>query len=251
MSNPISERIAELLAKTGKNQSELARAVGVSPQAVQQWISGVSSPRGKNLRMAAEFLGVSPATLQFGAQGDALIRSVDDLVQAKVNEPAISEFGPGIQTPLRPVRAIDNPDEIEHDILQVPRYTLRASAGVGEMVLDIDQKGEPNYARRSWARRRGLDPDNLFSIVAVGDSMEPEIHDGDSLIVHRQPTIDDNKLMVICYMGECYVKRVLRQFDGSLIIKSTNPQYHDVVIPKVQASELIVVGRVVSITHNA
>lgn len=48
------------------NQSELARFCGLSPQAVQKWISGETAPRGKNLIKAAEFLGVSPIELQFG-----------------------------------------------------------------------------------------------------------------------------------------------------------------------------------------
>ena len=47
MNRDMAKRISDLLqAKNGGNQSELARYVGVSPQAVQQWISGETSPRG-------------------------------------------------------------------------------------------------------------------------------------------------------------------------------------------------------------
>lgn len=67
MEKKIGERIKDLLhTKNGGNQSELARFCGVSPQAVQKWIAGETSPRGKNLTKAAEFLGVSPMELQFG-----------------------------------------------------------------------------------------------------------------------------------------------------------------------------------------
>lgn len=69
MSENMGKRIERLLEqKNGGNQSELARYVGVSPQAVQQWIAGETSPRGKNLEKAADFLGVSPAMLRFGQQ---------------------------------------------------------------------------------------------------------------------------------------------------------------------------------------
>lgn len=57
-----------LEAKNGGNQSEMARFIGVSPQAVQKWIAGQAEPRGKNLVMAAEFLGVTPAELKFGVR---------------------------------------------------------------------------------------------------------------------------------------------------------------------------------------
>jgi SOS-response transcriptional repressor LexA len=69
MAESIGKRIERLLElKNGGNQSELARFVGVSPQAVQQWVADETSPRGKNLERAAEFLGVAPAELRFGLQ---------------------------------------------------------------------------------------------------------------------------------------------------------------------------------------
>ena len=69
----IAKRIEFLLhQKNDGNQSEMARFVGVSPQAVQKWIAELSEPRGKNLTLAAEFLGVSPAYLQFGGKKGAL-----------------------------------------------------------------------------------------------------------------------------------------------------------------------------------
>lgn len=239
----LSDRLREALADCAKtttekrNQAWLSRKVGISTAAMTKWFNGATQAlEGENLIKAAKAMNVNPEWLATG----------------KGRKDAVA-LGPAIQTPLRPVRAIDNPDEAEHDIIQVPRFTLRASCGTGEPVFsdDIDTLGEPNYARRSWARKRGLNPDNLFSIVAVGDSMEPEISDGDSLIVHRQANVEDNKLMVICYRGECYVKRILRQFDSSLIVKSTNQNYQDVNISPEQAEELYIVGRVVSITRNA
>lgn len=57
---------AALLMKNGGNQSEMARYVGVTPQAVQKWIAGDSEPKGKNLKLAAEFLGMSEAVLRYG-----------------------------------------------------------------------------------------------------------------------------------------------------------------------------------------
>ena len=61
------ERIeGALLEKNGGNQSELARFVGVSPQAVQKWIAGDSEPKGKNLTKVAAFLGLSEALLRYG-----------------------------------------------------------------------------------------------------------------------------------------------------------------------------------------
>lgn len=63
----IGKRIESLLLKkNGGNQSELARHVGVTPQAVQQWISGETTPRGGRMIKAADFLNSSPSYIQFG-----------------------------------------------------------------------------------------------------------------------------------------------------------------------------------------
>src|SRR5580700_263509 len=63
----LAGRLTALLEeKNGGNQSELARFAGVTPQAVQQWMSGKTAPRGRNLAKVAEFLRVSRAHLQYG-----------------------------------------------------------------------------------------------------------------------------------------------------------------------------------------
>lgn len=63
----MNKRIKKALEdKNGGNQSEMARFIDVSPQAIQKWIAGISEPRGKNLTKAAEFLGISELELRYG-----------------------------------------------------------------------------------------------------------------------------------------------------------------------------------------
>lgn len=47
----LAERIRHVLTETGKNQKELAKLVGVKPQAVGQWLHGQTD----NIRMATLF----------------------------------------------------------------------------------------------------------------------------------------------------------------------------------------------------
>ncbi|OIV46784.1 hypothetical protein BK025_09080 [Sodalis sp. TME1] len=56
--NQISaRRIAQILYERGWNKSELSRKLGVSVQAVQQWVGATSKPSGKNLTKLAEVSG--------------------------------------------------------------------------------------------------------------------------------------------------------------------------------------------------
>lgn len=63
----LSDRIISALTEIGKNQSELARFVGVRSPSVNDWISGKTKTiKGQNLLRAAEFLKVNPLWLAEG-----------------------------------------------------------------------------------------------------------------------------------------------------------------------------------------
>ncbi len=68
MAKGTGRRIAEARAKVKLNQSELARAMGVTPQAVQQWEEGLTSPRGNRIGKLADLLQVTPSWIQFGTE---------------------------------------------------------------------------------------------------------------------------------------------------------------------------------------
>lgn len=62
----IAKRIARARERQGLNQSELARKLDISPQAVQNWEAGKSSPRGARIREVASILQISVDHLLFG-----------------------------------------------------------------------------------------------------------------------------------------------------------------------------------------
>lgn len=235
------------------NKSDLAKYLNESPQSITNWQSrGI--PKGKLLDVARA-IGVSPDWLLTGSGGlyqnigAGKTSNTTSIIQAAMQDAAL---GPAIQTPLRPVVVVDSADDInpDHDIFAIPRYTVRASAGDGEPVFEIDTKGTPNYCRGGWALENGYKRDKLFSIVARGNSMEPTIPNGASLIVHRQEEVVSGKVHVICRGDECYVKRLIRQLDGSVLVKSENPDYKDVEVLPDDPTPLHVVGLVVSVSFN-
>lgn len=216
------------------NKSDLAKYLNESPQSITNWQTrGI--PKSKLLSVARA-IGISAEWLETG---------VGEMV------PMLATLGPAIQTPLRPVVVVDNDNEALSGMIAVPRYTVKASAGHGEPVLEIDTEGQPNYCRSGWALRNGYKPEGLFSIVAAGDSMEPTIPNGASLIVHRQQEIVSGKVHVICRGNECYVKRLYKQMDGSVLVRSDNQQaYKDAIVQAEDPDVLHVVGLVVSVSFN-
>lgn len=221
---------------------------------LQEWFSNRSLPQKEKSYISQLINGKSP----FGERAARRLEATYgmglgylDKAQNE-NHGEQPDLGPAIQTPLRPVVVVDSADDInpDHDIFAIPRYTVRASAGDGEPVFEIDTKGTPNYCRGGWAMENGYKRDKLFSIVARGNSMEPLIQDGASLIVHRQEEVVSGKVHVICRGDECYVKRLIRQLDGSVLVKSENPDYKDVEVLPDDPTPLHVVGLVVSVSFN-
>lgn len=234
----LSERVLAALAAANMDQSELARRIGTSSVAVNNWCTGsTKSIKGENLLKAASALRVRPEWLSTGVGS---------------MEVSISEvLGPSIQTPQRPVVVVESDDDIQHEVFAIPRYRVKASAGSGEPVFEIDTEGTPNYCRSGWALKNGFKPDSLFSIVAAGDSMEPTIPDGASLIVHRTSEIANGKVHVICRGTQCYVKRLFAQMDGSVLVRSDNQDvYKDLTVSPDDTDALHVVGLVVSVSFN-
>lgn len=72
----------------------------------------------------------------------------------------------------------------------------------------------------------GRDSGDLILEIAVGESMEPGVRDGDALLVDTvDRTFRDFGIYVIEARGERLVKRVQRKFDGGLILISDSKMY--------------------------
>lgn len=97
-------------------------------------------------------------------------------------------------------------------------------------------------------------PDEMRGFRAEGDSMEPEIHDGDICLVHLQEEVPDGALavVVICNgVEECEgtIKRIHKQ-DGAIILQATNQAYAPRIFTGENANKVRIVGRVVEVRHK-
>lgn len=212
--------------------ASLARLLDESPQTVTNWKNrGV--PVAK-ITALARAVCVNPEWLE---TGEGPMMRID--------------LGSPITTPMRPVKLINSDDELDEGAFAVPRYTVKASAGNGMPVLEIDQKGQSNYCRYNWASRNGYRIEDLFSMAVEGDSMEPTIPDGASIIVHKSNEIVNGKPHVICRGDECFVKRLFRQMDGTVLVKSDNSEnYTPWTARPDDVDQLYVIGQVVSVSYN-
>ncbi|MDN4038673.1 S24 family peptidase [Massilia sp. YIM B02443] len=223
----MATRIEKLLSdKNGGNQSEMARYIGVSPQAVQKWVAGESEPRGKNLDLAAEFLGVTPAHLKFGIALD---------------QPAgaAAQTFPG----MIPVRGVEPDDP---SLTQIMKVRIKVQAGItGFQVEPEHHDGETMGVPTSWVRGERLVMSDLYAIVVKGESMEPSLYDGDVIVVNTaDKKLTDGSVYAVNYEGEVVVKRMVRD-SGMWWLASDNADQRRFHRKLCKGAECIVIGKVV------
>jgi transcriptional regulator with XRE-family HTH domain len=220
----VANRIeALLLAKNGGNQSELARYVGVAPQAVQKWIAGKTEPGRENLKKVARYLGVSESELKFGeiARKNLIISSYEN--------------------------------EDEGDNIEIPQFDAGGGMGEGRLLLD----GQPGLIKNwhvdhEWLRlnvKNHTGVDNLCIVTGFGPSMRPMFNPGDPLLVDRGVTTAELDAIYFFRIGKHGFIKMLQRIpkDGKMILraKSKNPDYDPFDID--ETMDFQVLGRVLTI----
>lgn len=137
------------------------------------------------------------------------------------------------------------------DIVTLPRFDARASAGNGLIAVDQMPAGEVAFARE-FLRNLGANPEYCYILEARGDSMWPTIPDGALLIVDASKTeVDDGRIYHFNVMDKVLVKRARWSLDGKLYLTSDNQAagYPPEVFTADRVHELNVGGRVMFTGH--
>ena len=217
------------MAQSWPSSGSLAQAAGVSPSALRKWLKGQAEPSRERLVALAEAAGVSVSWLATGEGPEPAI-----LTQAAPERGAravVSRHAPGRLDPAR--------------FCLLPKQPESAAAGRGNP--PTPEAVEFIGFRQDWiAAALGRAPENLALETALGESMAPNIGNGDLLLVDvSDRTCGNFGIYVLEVRGERLVKRVQLQFDGSMILISDNQIYQPELIAADLTAEITVIGRVV------
>lgn len=216
------ERLAAALAhKFDGNRSEMGRALGYKDGAFIRQMLSEARPISEKTVQAIESLP--------GMSGWFSPARRDEL------DSTINVF------PLTPS------DELPDGVIAVPEWNVRFSAGNGhEATYEIVEDSEPAYYRRDWFIKERINPTRVRRFRVTGDSMQPFVYPGDHVLVNMAETeVVDGKVYALRYDSELRVKRLLRRLDGTLILRSDNPEYGDeIVSPELVQEHITIIGRV-------
>jgi phage repressor protein C with HTH and peptisase S24 domain len=188
----------------------VAKAVGVSDNAIYKWLSGRGQPSVTNLVALARAARVS---IEWLATGEESKQSAQAITRA-----------------------------VEHgDFIFMPRNRIRFSSG-REGILRSDQVVDSIAFRAEWVKRRlSIESRDLLLIEVVGDSMAPTVEDMDLILADlAEPRFRQDGIYLLRHDSGLAVKRIQRRPDGKLLIRSDNPKYEAMVVSTVN-----VIGRVI------
>lgn len=221
----IAKRLKKAVKQAGGNK-RVSEASGVSESTLNTYLAGLYDPKVTTLERIAKACGLAVGDLLGEGRTDSSTENCTSI--------------PGLAEEAQPYESAPG-------FVFVPRLQVEAAAGGGRLArMEGIESGDVIAFREDWMRRIGVSPLHAQALLAIGDSMEPTIRDGDLLLIDRSVTrIVGNDIYVVVYAGLVIVKRVLVRRDGSVVLRSDNDALHDEeVVPAHDLGSLIIEGRV-------
>lgn len=119
------------------------------------------------------------------------------------------------------VVAMQRPDDFEYNVIPFRLSDQAASAGHG-MYL-----GPESFSIIRVKDAGLIDPKTMFGVPVSGNSMEPDFHDGDILVVQQNAEVHIGEIGLFTLGTEGYVKKM-----GIETLISINPKYKPIKIPR-------------------
>jgi phage repressor protein C with HTH and peptisase S24 domain len=219
--------------RSGKSQQEFADMVGVNINTWRGYEKGHRTPGADTISDLCQKTGASSSWVLWG-EGD-------------MYGPAQSKSEPvGHGQVIYPsgMVAIDG-------LIMVPKVAARLSAGGGSFEAGSEVRGLYAF-RADWLRAKGK-PEDMVLMEVSGDSMEPELRDGDTVLINQgQSDILAGKVYAVGIEDTVVVKQVER-LPGVLVLRSANPAYksREIDMRGDLAATVRIIGRVIWWCHEA
>ena len=231
----MGNRIESAMLNQHLNQTTLSEIMKVTPQAVQQWINGKTSPKGKRLDHLSKALNVSVGWLVSG-EGEKYLNSLP-INKTTTHEPTYVLGGFDLwddDTPLR------------DDEVALPFFReVELSAGSVRHEV-IENHGRKLRFAKSTLKKGNINAAAAACVTVSGTSMDPVLPDGSVVgIDTSNKTIIDGKPYAVNYHGDLLVKRVYKLPGGGFRLNSYNTtEYPDIYCSGDTLIDVLILGKV-------
>lgn len=133
--------------------------------------------------------------------------------------------------------------EEDSGFAKIPKVSARLCAGNGSFEVGGDVQGYYSF-RKAWLTKRGV-PDQMVLLDIFGNSMEPEMRDGDTVLVDQsQKNILAGAIFALGIEDTIMVKRV-EKHPQKLVLRSDNRDYAPIYLEGNDANQVRILGKVI------
>ena len=187
----VGERIKEVREKIGMSQVDFADKINVSKQTLYKYENNlITNIPSDKIEAAAKLSGVSPAYLMGWTPVEEAAKAMEDLAEAGIRA------SKGVKINVLGRVAAGIPIDAIEDIIDTE-----------EITEDLAKTGE------------------FFGLQIHGDSMTPNICDGDIVIVRQQNDAESGDIVIATVNGDEATCKRLRKYKDGIELVSINPSY--------------------------
>lgn len=227
MSNEFGKYLSNYLEEHNYKIENFAKEVGYSTGLISHYTTGKRSPSYKFIEAFFK---------KFNFSNEEKEKVLKVLERDKMPD-SLKKLKTQVSSPK------SNAIILEEEFIKIP-VKAKASAGNGYINFCEDL-----YMK--VIRKNGFH-EHCYLIEVCGNSMEPLIQDGAFVVVDPyQPDYIEGKIYVVKLDEETFIKRIYFNNDLKIIIlKSINPKYEDIYIPKDNVENFKIMGRAVKFIYE-
>ena len=211
------DRLKNLRKAKGTTQADVAEALGIKESAYSNYEKDLREPNAVVLKAMSKYYGVTIDYLLDCHTGFVASRSEQEHIK---KYRTLDPYGQKAVTSVLDIefeRCTYIPEPNREELIEVSINYAPVSAGFGDELEDYEQWEKASVPLTPESRKAD------FILVVDGDSMEPKFHNGDYILVRKQPAVDIGQIGIFGVDGKGYVKK----YGGDKLI-SLNKKYSDI-----------------------
>ena len=218
----IANTLKRLREATGLKADEVGAMIGKSGKTVNAWENGRGQPDAEILIKLCSIYKVSNILEEFDDKNIITKQSsfsADEITHIKKYR-TLDPYGQKAVTSVLDIefeRCTYIPEPNREELIEVSINYAPVSAGFGDELEDYEQWEKASVPLTPESRKAD------FILVVDGDSMEPKFHNGDYILVRKQPAVDIGQIGIFGVDGKGYIKK----YGGDKLI-SLNKKYPDI-----------------------
>ena len=213
-------------ASGAKTQMELASILGINRSAITQAKNRNAVPEKWLLSISRKF-AVSPDWLE---HGDKYQKNILKPLKGDLTRHAVARHA--------------EPDGDFSEVVSIPKISALLCAGGGS--FDVEGSIIDHIPMPSPLAHRLGNPSGFVFMDVSGDSMEPGIFNGDTVLIDQSvKSFNGNAVMAVGHAETIFIKRLQRLADGGLALLSDNPAYEPIRLAGDELASFRVIGKLV------